>query len=51
MWENIINPSSLKIHESSHTVEKPYECHQYGKTFRTPNVSKVHERIHSREKP
>ena len=22
-----INPSSLKIHESSHTGERPYQCH------------------------
>ncbi|XP_058873791.1 zinc finger protein 2-like [Acipenser ruthenus] len=48
---NLSDLGKLKIHQKSHTAEKPYHCTECGKTFRGATGLKLHQRIHTGEKP
>jgi hypothetical protein len=41
---------SLRVHEQSHTDERPFGCTVCGKTFLRKHDRKIHEKLHSGEK-
>ena len=41
----------LKVHESTHTGEKPFACYMRNNAFINTARLKVHERTHTGEKP
>ena len=41
----------LKIHERTHTGEKPFDCSKCDKAFSVNSSLKTHERTHNGEKP
>ncbi|KAL6083920.1 hypothetical protein STEG23_037997, partial [Scotinomys teguina] len=44
-------PSTLQMHEKTHTGEKPYGCNQYDKAFAQNRHLQRHKRTHTGEKP
>ena len=49
--KSFYSSSSLKVHMTYHSAERPFQCEYCDKAFKTSKDLKVHKMIHTGEKP
>ncbi|XP_038662072.1 GDNF-inducible zinc finger protein 1 isoform X1 [Scyliorhinus canicula] len=49
--KRLSSKTALRLHERTHTGDKPYECPECHAKFSQPSALKVHLRVHTGEKP